>query len=230
MANNPFFIAGAMRFARRVFLRGCLFTAPLFAVFVILPVLVILLTGCSGVKTAPVPDYSEVLAEWTRSTKVFDGLDARIYMNATYRDPSFISAYVRRYSLAYKLDADYTSALLERETAEAERFNEFFITVYTPDEAWNDLQRKDSIWALYLEDGSGARLKPVSITRVDKSDPLLREFFPYFDMWSFGYRVKFPKYTDVGQEPIPNASTGYFSLTVTGILGEGTLVWRLKHE
>lgn len=187
-----------------------------------------LITGCGGVKPAPEPEYSDVLSRWTRSTKVFDGIDARIYMSATYKDPSYITSYVNRYSKAYKLDEDYARALLERELGEADKYNEFFISVYTPEESWNDLENRDSIWKLYLEDGSGARLVPVSILRVDKGDPLVREFFPYFDMWSSAYRVKFPKYSATGTEPIPSASTGYLRLTVTGIMGAGTLEWRLK--
>ncbi|MBI5886245.1 MAG: hypothetical protein HZB85_06650 [Deltaproteobacteria bacterium] len=187
-----------------------------------------LITGCGGVKPAPEPEYSDVLSRWTRSTKVFDGLDAKIYMSATYKDPSYITSYVSRYSKAYKLDEDYARSLLERELGEADKYNEFFISVYTPEESWNDFDSRDTIWRLYLEDGSGARLVPVSILRVDKGDPLVREFFPYFDMWSSAYRVKFPKYSETGTEPIPNASTGSLRLTVTGIMGAGTLEWRLK--
>ncbi|MBI5561529.1 MAG: hypothetical protein HY894_01555 [Deltaproteobacteria bacterium] len=184
------------------------------------------LGGCAAVGSQP--PYQDVLAQWTRSEKVFVGLDARIYLSATYKDPSFIASYVDRYAAAYKLDDAYKAALLEREKEEAERYNEFFAAVYTPEDSWNDLQNKDSIWRLYLEDGTGARLAPISITRVDKSDPLLREFFPYFDMWSSGYRVKFPKYSDAGAEPIPGPSTMYLRLTVTGIMGEGNLLWRFK--
>jgi len=189
---------------------------------------VFLIAGCGGARPVPEPEYSDVLSRWTRSAKVFDGIDARIYLSATYKDTSYIAAYVLRYSKAYKLDEDYAMALSERELGEADKYNEFFISVYTPDESWNDLEKRDSIWRLYLEDGTGARLLPVSITRVDKGDPLVREFFPYFDMWSAAYRVKFPRYSETGTEPIPNDLTGYLRLTVTGIMGEGTLEWRLR--
>lgn len=188
----------------------------------------IFFAGCSGVSPVREPEYSDVLSEWTRSAKVFDGLDAKLSITATYKEESFSTAYLKRYLKAFKMDDNYADALFKREKDEVERYNEFFVAVYTPDESWNDLAKQNSIWRLYLEDDTGARLTPVSITQVDRDDILVREFFPYFDMWSTAYRVKFPKYSDVGAEPIPNASTNYLKLTVTGIMGEGTLEWRLK--
>lgn len=194
----------------------------------VLVAVVFLLAGCGGAKPLPEQDYFDVLSKWTRSVKVFDGLDAKIYMTATYKDNAFISAYVKRYVKAFKIDDSYAAVLYERELSEADRYNEFFISVYTPEDAWNDLARQNSIWRLYLEDGTGVRLAPLSISQVDKGDPLLREFFPYMDMWSTAYRIKFPKYSDTGSEPVPNASTKHLKLIVTGIMGEGTLEWRLK--
>ena len=200
---------------------NCRLLLPLAAV-------VLFLAGCGGPKPVSEPLYFDMLSDWTRSVKVFDGLDAKVYMTATYKDPAFITSYIKRYSKAFKLEDSYAEALLERELGEAERYNEFFISVYTPDDSWNDLARQSSIWRLYLEDDTGARLVPLSVSQVDKVDPLIRDFFPYYDMWATAYRVKFPKYSETGTEPIPNASTKHIKLTVTGIMGEGTLEWRLK--
>jgi len=85
---------------------------------------------------------------------------------------------------------------------------------------WNDFAESDSIWKVYLEDDKGARLSPVSVSKLDASDPLLREFFPYMDLWSSAYSIKFPKYSETGTEPIPNADTRSMRLVVTGVLGK----------
>lgn len=225
--GNSGAVSGRYRLLRCVSIVSC---ASLYKrrVFMAFAAAIFLLTGCGGVKPVPEPEYFDTLFNLTRSVKVFDGLDAKIYMTATYKERLFVTAYLKKYSKAFKLDDSYAGVLFERELGEVERYNEFFISVYTPDETWNDLVKQNSIWRLYLEDDAGARLAPISILQVDKDDPLIREFFPYFDMWSTAYRVKFPKYSDTGTEPIPNASTGYLKLTVTGIMGEGTLEWRLK--
>ncbi len=198
-------------------------------VFVIAAVLLVLAGGCAGTDAMGRKAYRSELHDWTRSVKVYDGVVARIYLNATYKTASFRDAYVERYARSLALEPDYKAAMAERERESAERYNEFFITVYTPESAWDDLDRPDSIWRLYLETDSGERLSPVS---VDRADPdavdLLREFFPYFDPWSTAYIVKFPKYTTAGTSPIPSEETASLRLIVTGILGKGEVEWRLK--
>lgn len=171
--------------------------------------------------------YNEALNKWTRSKKLYEGLETRLYINATYKSPEFREAYVERYAKSYQLDEDFKKALLERETAQHERYNEFFFTAYTPEDRWNDFANPDSVWRLYLDDGMGGKIRPVSIARVDKSDPLLREFFPYFDPWSIGYVARFPKYSETG-EPVPSPRINSIKLVVTGVLAKGELEWRIK--
>lgn len=189
-------------------------------------------SGCAG-KKEPTQQgfeqaYFDELKRWTREKKIYEGVDAKVYINATYKHPSFRNAYIDKYAKSYQLEEPYVSSLIEREKEQADRYNEFFMAAYTPDDNWNDFDRRNSIWRLYLEDNFGARLIPVSITRIDKSDPVYREFFPYFDPWSAGYIVRFPKFTDTGTEPVPSENTEFLRLTVTGILGKGELEWRLK--
>ncbi|MBI5810639.1 MAG: hypothetical protein HZB21_05580 [Deltaproteobacteria bacterium] len=155
-------------------------------------------------------------------------MEARLYISATYKDLSFRGAYVERYSGSYQLDPDYAKVLMERESIEAGQYNEFFFSAYTPEERWNDFDRKDSVWHMYLEDDTGVRLIPISIKRIDTGDPLIREFFPYLDLWGRGYVVKFPKYGASGTGPMPGKETKFMKLVVTGILGRGELEWRLK--
>jgi len=196
----------------------------------LMAVLVLLFAGCAANKQAIRPEYSTVLNKWTKGRKIFKGLESRLYINATYKDPTFREAYIDRYAESYMLEEPYRAALVEREREQAEKYNEFFMTAFTPVDRWNDFDEKDSVWKLYLEDSGGSRLSPVSITKVDASDPLVREFFPYLDLWSSGYVVRFPKYSEAGREPIPGPDTEFIRLVITGVLGEGELTWPLKEE
>ncbi len=204
--------------ARGVFVMSCL--ALILSAFA---------AGCSsGRAVTKKAAYGDSLDRWTRSTTVYEGMEPRLYVNATYKDKTFRDAYADRYAEGFELSEAYRSKLLERESEAAEQYNEFFLTAYSPAEALNDLDSKNSVWRLFLDDSSGARLTPVSITRLDPADALLREFFPFFDPWSRAYLVKFPKYSETGAEPIPGPDTSFIKITVTGLFGKGELVWRLK--
>ncbi|MBI1911632.1 MAG: hypothetical protein HYS21_06485 [Deltaproteobacteria bacterium] len=181
-----------------------------------------------AVVKSPEAQYQEVLNKWTSGIKLYEGFEAKLYMSATYKGPEFRKAYIQRYAAGYQLEEGYKNALLERELEQADKYNEFFFSAYTPDEKWNDFNQPNSVWKLYLEDNLGNRLSPVSISKVNNSDPLIREFFPYLDLWSTGYIVRFPKYSETGTEPIPGENTKFLKLIATGVLAKGELVWKLK--
>lgn len=174
------------------------------------------------------PGYDEVLNAWTAGAKVYEGIETRLIAIATYKAFSFRKAYIERYAESYQIDDDYKKSLIERERVVAEDSNEFFLSVYTPEERWNDLDSRDSVWRLFLEDDAGKRLIPISVKRVEKGDPFIREFFPYVDPWSLVYTVRFPRYSAQGDDSIPGKESKFLKLTVTGILGKGEIIWRLK--
>lgn len=204
--------------------------------FVFLSV-VALMAGCASKKEVvrqepPVKareaEYSDALNKRTRSIKIYEGFDARLYLSATYKDAAFREAYINRYAASVQMDDAYKKTLLEREAEEAERTNEFFFSAYTPEERWNDFDQRDSLWRLFLEDNTGKKLTPISVKKIDRSDPLLREMFPYMDLWSQGYIVRFPRYSDTGVDPVPGKASTFLKITVTGILGKGEITWKLK--
>lgn len=188
---------------------------------------ILFISGCTA---AVKPDYNETLGRWTRNTRIFQGLDARLYVSATYKGSEFVGAYIDRYSSSFRLDEDYKKALVERAALEGQMYNDFFLAVHTPDPSWNDLEKPNSIWRLYLETASGERLVPLFINKADVKDPLLRDFFPYLDLWSSGYIVRFPKYSAGGTEPIPGKDTKLMRLVISGPLGAGALEWRFASE
>lgn len=174
------------------------------------------------------PGYEAVLGRWTGGAKIYEGIETRLIITATYKGFPFREAYIERYAKGYQLDDDYKKSLIEREKEAVEEANEFFFTAYTPEDRWNDFDSKDSIWRLFLEDDTGKRLVPLSVKRAEKGDPFIREFFPYIDPWSAAYTVKFPKYSAEGKDSIPGNASKFLKLTVTGILGKGEIIWQLK--
>lgn len=220
-----FAISGAKAKARS----GLNFVFP--AVFFTILAIAVAVTGCSkkGVRPeADHPDYMKTLDAQTRSVKIYSGLDSVLYLTATYKTMDFRRAYVERYADGYQLGESYRAALMEREREESDKYNEIFFTAYTPNARWNDFDAQNSVWRLYLEDSDGNRLIPVSVRKINGNEPLLREFFPYFDLWSSAYVVRFPKYSETGTEPIPGDKTAFLRFVVTGVPGNGAVEWRFK--
>ncbi|MBE9528666.1 MAG: hypothetical protein IME99_05455 [Proteobacteria bacterium] len=195
----------------------------------VLVLLAVVVAGCAT-SGKGVREYSEQLDAWTRSTKIYDGIDVRLTMNATFRNRDFRAAYVRRYVEAYRLEEGSKEAMDTREAEESELYNEFFVSVSAPDSSLNDLDSKRSVWKLYLEDGAGAVLSPVSVKRISTSSALISTLFPYMDTWSVGYIVRFPRYSASGTEPVPNEKSKYLKLRIAGLLGSGSLVWKLDSD
>lgn len=216
----------------KYFISAACLAAPV--LFICAPAL--MLGGCASAKPAqqkaapekPREDYSEVLNRWTRSAKVYAGVESRLYISATYKNLEYRKAYVDLYARSYVLDEAAKKAMLDREKEIDEQYNEFFVAAFTPAEQWNDFDAKGSVWKIFLEDSAGNRLVPISVKKVNSYDPVIRELFPYWDPWSYGYVVKFPKYSESASEPIPGKGTKSLRLVATGILGEGELKWELK--
>ncbi|MEK7829335.1 MAG: hypothetical protein AAB256_06065, partial [Deltaproteobacteria bacterium] len=68
----------------------------------------------------------------------------------------------------------------------------------------------------------------IEIKKVDVNSPLIREFYPYLDLWSSGYVIRFPKYMAGGKELLPGKDANYFRLIITGVVGSAALEWQLK--
>jgi len=187
-------------------------------------------TGCASKQEEVKPSlgYFEVLNQMTKSKKVIESLESKLFIYATYKNWALREAYVDEYARRYRMDSLQKEGLISSEKEIDEQFNEFFIAVYTPVDKWNDFIASDSIWKIFMEDVDGNRVTPVKIKKVDAESPLIKEFYPYLDPWSSGYIIKFPKYTISGDKPFPDEEEGYLKLIVTSVVGSAELEWQLQ--
>lgn len=194
-------------------------------------VLFTVLSGCAA-KNAdviqPAKGYFAGLQRMTRHEKVIDHLESKLFVYATYKSLALREAYIDEYAKRYKMYDHQKDRLAKSEMEMDEKFNEFFIAVYTPEDRWNDFNTSESIWKIYLEDEKGDRVSPIEIKKVDVNSPLIREFYPYLDLWSSGYVIRFPKYMAGGKESLPGKDANYFRLIITGVVGSAVLEWQLK--
>lgn len=191
---------------------------------------ILLFTGCASKQSEvkQTSGYFDILNQMTRSKKVIENLESKLFVSATYKNWPLREAYVNEYARRYQMDESQKQSIQRMEKDADERFNEFFIAVYMPDEKWNDLNTPESIWKIYLEDEKGNRASPIEIKKADVTSPLIKEFYPYLDLWSLGYIVRFPKYMIRGEEQFPGKDTNYFKLIITGVVGKAELEWQMK--
>ncbi len=170
-------------------------------------------------------DYYSILERWTRTERVYSGVEVTLHIDVVYMGREMRTAYLQEYAGRLGLTEEKKESLKRAELSKLEEYNEFILVAATPVEEWNDLDSKDSIWRLYLVDEDGDRVEPVEIERLDR-DAILREFFPFIDEWSTPYRVIFPRLTPEGHTI--GTDSEYIRLKVSGIKGSTELLWTLK--
>jgi len=176
--------------------------------------------------------YPEVLRTWTRSTKLYQGFDSKMFVTATFHSPEFRRAFAIAFPEIYGHGGNITRRELVDLTGDVEQFHNFFLSVYTPETKWNDLALPDSIWRVNLIGVTPSRelaadrevaVDPASIDSV-RIDANLRAVYPYMSIFDRAYLVRFPL-TDAMKRLVLDASSTRATLRIASALGVAELRW-----
>ena len=171
--------------------------------------------GCIGPQPRPPPNegrWARVRDRATRVGKLYDRLATNAFASAVYQSREVREARVDRLAEWEALTRQERDAMLARERDEAARYEDFLVTLFTPDRASNDLDAAHSVWrvALVVPGRSGeADWLPESIHLV-KVDAMLRELYPNIGNFDYVYAVRFAR-----RAPLQ----GPFVLRLAGALG-----------
>lgn len=171
-------------------------------------------------------DYGMVLKTWTRSAKIYQGLDSQMFVTATFHSPEFRRVFALAFPEIYGHGGNITRRELVDLTHDIEQYLTFFVSAYTADRKWNDLAKPDSIWRLSLEGEDGISVSPTEIIPV-KIDANLQAVYPYIDRFDKAYLVRF-KLADPMNRLVVKASSDHFNLKVVSALGKANLRWLLE--
>ena len=171
-------------------------------------------------------DYDMVLKTWTRSAKIYQGLDTKMFVTATFHSPEFRRVFALAFPEIYGHGGNITRRELVDLTHDIEQYLTFFVSAYTADRKWNDLAKPDSIWRLSLEGDDGVSVSPTEIIPV-KIDANLMAVYPYIDRFDKAYLVRF-KLADPMNRLVVKASSDHFKLKVVSALGKANLRWLLE--
>jgi hypothetical protein len=170
-------------------------------------------------------DYKQVLRTWTRSDKVYQGLENKMFVSSTFHSPEFRRAFAIAFPEIYGHGGDITRRELVDLTGDVEQFHTFFVTAYTPDEKWNDLHQEDSIWRVNLIGSEEVAVDPAQIIPV-KIDANLQAVYPHITRFDEAYLVRFPLTDAMGRLVLDPKSTSA-KFRIASALGSAELIWEL---
>jgi hypothetical protein len=196
-------------------------------------------SGCSGRPPAvtlaqpqhpwTAKNYYRALERWTRdkAITVIAELNTTLRVSATLFSPEFNTAYAAKRARMFKLPRREQQQLEQRLARLWQQSYPFVMITATHDARWNDFERRNSQWRLWLTNDRGERVAPLAIERTRKLSQTEVALFPHLQMFYQFYKVRFPKKLPSGR-PLVRGNTRRLKLIVTGSLGTASLVWRLQ--
>lgn len=167
--------------------------------------------------------YARTTEAFTRTKEVYDGLQTRFILSATWLSPQWIQAFSEEYANIYYLDAERRRRMIGEWREESAAYERFFVALFTPDERTNDLDQAKTLWALRLVRGDEVDFRPVYVHRTGLRPAEVSRFFPYANSWFRAYEVAFPK--EAGERVERKAGAPRFKLVLAGVQGRAVLVW-----
>jgi len=157
----------------------------------------------------------EMVTTWNRSAKLYYQFDTKFIVDAIYNSKQLRQAWIKKTSELSKLSADEIKRLTDQQNSENERYAQFFVALYTPEEDWNNMAGKKSKWSVFLESDSGP-VRPESITKIDAESLPWSSNLPFDPNFRTVYRINFPR---------DKSGFGVQRLYISSLLGEARLTW-----
>ena len=172
--------------------------------------------------------YKKACNEWSREARIHRGLEVDLIVSATFKSEKFRRAYTDEYAKAYKLTSEDEKKFLENQVKAATSSHDFLIASYVPEKNWDDFNKKNSMWKLYLINDNNERVVPVEVRKVKHRDAVTSHFFPYITPWKSIYIVRFPHKVLSTNRPFINDNTKGIKLVITSVLGAAEMDWELS--
>jgi len=194
-------------------------------------------------------DYEKILAENTRRAQVYDFMENKVDLRATYHSPAFKQAFSTARSGFYGRSAEHIENVLmgrepkrdpiqdfskvlepfqdpDKRELKANEVETFFVAFYSTDQNYRSLDADDSIWDTKLFVDGGEAHIPVKIKQL-RRDPSLDQIYPYLAKLDQIYLMSFRAQDEAGRDLFPAGIKG-FTLQVVSKLADAKLVWKVK--
>ncbi|MEK6682287.1 MAG: hypothetical protein AABY79_10025 [Nitrospirota bacterium] len=167
-------------------------------------------------------DFKKLVEKQTRGEKIYKNkFVTTLVVSVVYRDARFREGYVHEYAKAYQLTKAEEDAMLAKEKSQDEKEISFYLFAYTEEEKWNNFDKGNPAWKIYLKDDKANRLEPLSVKKFTLEPSMHFIYFPMASQWMKGYEVTFTKGADF-------ASAKSLTIVLTGFLGNTELTWEIN--
>lgn len=188
--------------------------------------------GCSTIDTIKLasPEPTPTEGSWaearnavTRREFIYDQVVHRATVTATYLSPSVREARARRLQEWLGWTPEELTRRLESEAAEAAKYDDFVVSLFTYESKANDLDAPESIWrlALVLDDGKEVVTHDAKALDVNAT---LSNLFPAIGKFDTVYRVRFNR---VAGAPLQERKFTFVVASALGMMqlrfGDGTV-------
>jgi len=183
--------------------------------------IIFFLLSAPGILASDIP-FGKLVEKQTRVEKIYKNkFVTTLVVNAVYRNMGFREGYVHEYAKAYQLTKAEEDAMLTKEKEQDEKEISLYLFAYTEEEKWNNFDKANPVWKIYLKDDKSNRLEPLSVKKFKLEPALHFIYFPMVSQWMMGYEVSFPKNIDA-------ANAKSLTIILTGFLGNTELTWEIK--
>jgi hypothetical protein len=172
--------------------------------------------------------YKEIHNKWSREARIHRGLEVELIACATFKTKEFRHAYADEYVQAYKLTSERKKQLVEDELRAADLSHEFLMASFVPQKKWDEFDKVESMWKLYLVNDTNERVAPFEVRRVRGQKAITSHFFPFVTPWKSVYAVRFPFHMPGSNRPIIGNQTKEIGLVITSVLGTAKMTWKLE--
>ncbi len=160
-------------------------------------------------------DYEGILKRWTTRDEAYQDYSQSYIVLAT-----MISRELKERQINSEADHMHWTPSERQENLQKASYDlqtntTFFVSLYTQNDVDNNLDKKDSIWNIFL-DVNGKRVQPTSIKKIYENKAVLQTKYPYLDPWSKNYYVTFPVPADSVSDALPQ-------MTIAGPFGASHL-------
>ena len=142
------------------------------------------------------------------------------------RSPEFREAFAAKYIEVYRIGPENQAHTRGEILSDGADSYEFHVETATHEYALNDLTSQKTIWRVTLLDDEGHEVLP-KVTGLKERRALDQEFYPYVNIFSRGWTLRFPR-TRLDGSPLVGTDTKALTLRFAGPQGSVDLVWVLK--
>jgi hypothetical protein len=172
--------------------------------------------------------YRKVSDDWSREARIHRGLEVQLIVSATFKSEAFRTAYAEEYAAAYELTSEKKEQFVADQLKAAQLGHEFVMAAFVPEEKYDDFDRANSVWKLYLVNDKNERVAPVEVRKLRQQEAFSPHFFPYVTPWKSVYTVRFPCSIPGTDRLIIDDDTQAIKLVIRGVLGAAEMDWNLK--